>query len=99
MTWTDNYQCSGSELRLIDCPLGNRLESIDCRGSNEAGVRCTGTTCTRGAIRLQGGTSTSGHVEICINNEWGTVCDDGFWGSVDASVACRQLGLPSSCKL
>ena len=58
-------------------------------------MRCTGTTCTQGAIRLQGGTSTSGRVEICKNNEWGTVCDDS-WGDVDARVACRQLGLPST---
>jgi hypothetical protein len=48
--------------------------------------------CTQGAIRLQGGTATQGRVEICNNNVWGTVCDD-FWGTPDAQVACRQLGL------
>ena len=30
-------------------------------------------------------------MEICINNEWGTVCDD-FWGDNDAEVVCRQTG-------
>ncbi len=97
MTWTENYQCGGSETRLFDCPLGNRLDFNDCRGSRDAGVLCNGTTCVEGDIKLQGGSTIIGRVEICHNNAWGTVCND-FWGSADARVACLQLGLPSSCR-
>ncbi|EFJ44985.1 hypothetical protein VOLCADRAFT_37783, partial [Volvox carteri f. nagariensis] len=43
-------------------------------------------------VRLAGGSSTSGRLEVCSNaGLWGTVCDSG-WSDVDASVACRQLG-------
>ena len=38
-----------------------------------------------------GSTALEGRVEICDSQAWGTVCDDA-WSSVDAGVACIQLG-------
>ncbi len=92
----DNVQCRGNETRLIDCPA-NMLGVHNCGFSDVAGISCSATNCTQGAVRLQGGTATEGRVEVCNNNIWGTVCSDS-WDITDAGVACRQLGLPSSGK-
>ena len=58
----------------------------------------TGEVCNYGDLRLVGGSDKyEGRVEICINDQWGTVCDD-FWGNSDAGVVCGQLGFGSSGK-
>ena len=51
-----------------------------------------GTNCTTGDIRLVGGANElEGRVEVCYDNQWGTVCDD-YWGTSEATVSCVQLG-------
>jgi deleted-in-malignant-brain-tumors protein 1 len=90
--WLSDVQCDGNETRLTDCTIP-AFGTTNCSHAEDAGVSCP--ACTQGAIRLRGGNITSGRVEICNNNIWGTVCGN-FWGSFDAQVACRQLGFEAT---
>ena len=43
-------------------------------------------------MRLVDGPSLlDGRVEVCIDEEWVSVCDD-HWDMYDAKVVCNQLG-------
>ena len=51
-----------------------------------------GFSCTNGELHLEGGNSQyDGRVEVCVDNKFTTVCNDGTWGPPEAQIVCRQL--------
>ncbi|CAI8057712.1 Sushi, nidogen and EGF-like domain-containing protein 1 [Geodia barretti] len=53
--------------------------------------------CEEGDVRLVDSnmnTNASGRVEMCLGSEWRVVGDE-TWGVEEATVVCRQLGLPT----
>ncbi len=87
--------CRGTESKLAECFEFNSALGGLCTHSLDAGVICDrliNDTCTNGSVRLVGGAIINeGRVEICLDNVWVTVCDEGFDTS-EAAVVCRQLG-------
>ena len=56
--------------------------------------------CRDGEILLYDGSTLStnhsnGTVLVCLDNEYGTVCDD-WWDPLDATVVCTQLGFSAN---
>lgn len=50
-------------------------------------------------IRLSDGSgSYEGRIEVFVNDEWGSVCDDWF-GNREATVACKYLGFLGAARI
>ncbi|XP_054848819.1 deleted in malignant brain tumors 1 protein-like [Eublepharis macularius] len=81
--WLDEVNCTGQENSISSCPAG-QWRKHDCSHHEDAGVVC-------GDIRLMNGSNRcSGRIEVFHNEQWGTICDNG-WDIQNAQVVCREL--------
>ncbi|XP_029568486.1 lysyl oxidase homolog 3B isoform X2 [Salmo trutta] len=94
----NEVQCLGTEKSMWNCGFKN-ITSEDCQHLEDAAVRCnTPYMALENSIRLTGGrTRYEGRVEVLSTEangtrSWGLICG-GAWGTKEAMVACRQLGL------
>uniref|UniRef100_A0A674CWX2 Lysyl oxidase homolog n=1 Tax=Salmo trutta TaxID=8032 RepID=A0A674CWX2_SALTR len=94
----NEVQCLGTEKSLWNCGFKN-ITSEDCQHVEDAAVRCnTPYMDLENSIRLTGGrTRYEGRVEVLSTKasgtkSWGLICG-GAWGTKEAMVVCRQLGL------
>ncbi|XP_078382712.1 scavenger receptor cysteine-rich domain-containing protein DMBT1-like [Oculina patagonica] len=85
--WMDDVACIGGESNIDDCSHRG-LRNHNCTHSQDVSVKCS-------SVRLANGGANYGRVEVCVNGNWGTVCDD-YWDINDANVVCRQLGFSSA---
>ncbi|KAH0500846.1 Neurotrypsin [Microtus ochrogaster] len=94
--WLDDVNCSGKETSFIQCSR-RQWGRHDCSHREDVGLTCypdsDGHRLSPGfPIRLMDGENKrEGRVEVFVNGQWGTICDDG-WTDIDAAVICRQLG-------
>ncbi|XP_014649416.1 PREDICTED: scavenger receptor cysteine-rich type 1 protein M160 [Ceratotherium simum simum] len=91
--WLDDVSCYGDESALWECQH-KEWGSHDCSHREDVGISCYGKD-TLDLKLVDGSSLCSGRVKVKFQEEWGTVCDDG-WDLNVAAVVCRQLGCPSA---
>jgi deleted-in-malignant-brain-tumors protein 1 len=91
--FASTFSCSGQESHLLDCSY-SQIPHSSCTHNDDVGVKCE-APCVDGTVRLYSQSGSYfrryGLIEVCVNDTWGTICDD-YWDNNDASVVCRQLG-------
>ncbi|XP_025102146.1 neurotrypsin-like [Pomacea canaliculata] len=96
---SSGLQCVGDETSLARClHLGHYRHG--CEHWHDVGVMCNinrkqSITATPMTARLSGGTSKAGRLEISVNGEWTTVCQNRFEQS-EVEVACMMLEFNST---
>ena len=92
----ESVACNGMESDISSCRISQLGEvSSMCQEPNRAaGVMCSlaAGSCIDGQARLVDGPAfNEGRLEVCLNNQWLSVCDSGFSSATAYSVCNHRL--------
>jgi len=96
LIWLNNVNCSGTEQYIGECSLGGWRDH-NCSHRQDVAISCTKNT-TVTPVRLVGGSSSTGRLEVFHEGLWGTVCGE-FFTAEAASVVCNMLRLGTGTKI
>ena len=91
------YLPSGAETGItmtVTAANGTAMQTYTVRITRAA----VSSTPASGDLRLVGGDSHEGTLQVFLKETWGTVCDDYFTRR-EANVACGQLGYPAAAAM
>ena len=106
MIWFDKVICDGTERYIGECSHDvwgvhscshNQDVAVSCIDNPSAANKTNATTPATG-VRLVGGSSSRGRLEVLHNGVWGTVCSD-YFTTAAARVVCKMLGFWSGAKV
>jgi len=99
LIWFDKVSCTGTEQHIGECSHDNRGVH-NCEHRNDVAVSCTDNTSTTlpTGVRLVGGSSSRGRLEVLHDGVWGTVCGDYFTYR-EGRVVCKMLGFATGTKV
>ena len=105
LIWLSNVTCNGTEQYIGECLHSDwSIQNSYCSHQQDVAVACNGTLTGNvsrtsvSPLRLVGGTSSTGRLEVFYNGSWGTVCGDFFTASESRGV-CKMLGFHSGIKI
>ena len=98
----ESVDCNGTERTAASCPTSplGQITSPACREPNRAaGIECRLPPggCVTGQTRLTNGPGFyEGRLEVCMENRWQSVCEEGFDMTDAVSVCSDRLLLYGS---
>ena len=98
----ESVDCNGTEPDAASCPTSplGQVTYPACHESNRAaGIECRlpPGRCLPGQVRLADGPGYyEGRLEVCTENHWQSVCEEGFDTADAFSVCSQRLLLPGS---